>query len=77
MQSCKEGIKVEGKKIRQNFLIKKMTWTMTIISNMMSYFKSKTLNAIHIPLEGSAHHVDDDDDDLSMSVDKDGHDAPL
>jgi hypothetical protein len=42
----------------------------------MSYFKSKTPNAIHIPSEGSAHHVEDDDDDLSMSVDKNGH-APL
>ncbi len=54
-----------------------MTWTMTIISNTMSYFKSKTPNAIHIPLEGSAHHVEDDDDDLSMSVDKNGHDVLL
>jgi hypothetical protein len=47
------------------------------ISNTMSYFKSKTPNAIDIPFEGSAHHVEDDDDDLSMSVDKDGHDALL
>ena len=54
-----------------------MTWMMTILSKMMSYFKSKTPNAIYIPSEGGAHHVEDNDDDLSISVDNNSHDPLL
>ena len=47
------------------------------LSNTMSYFKSKAPNSIHIPSEGNAHHVEDNDDDLSMSMDNNSDDPLL
>ena len=46
------------------------------ISNTMNYFKAKTPSSIHIPSEVGVHEVEDDDG-LSMSVEKDGYDPLL